>query len=172
MELWNGKQSGFFLVDMLAGVAIVAIFTYLIVNGLNARDTRSPQERVDAIIGTLESELAVHVTSRHLHGGRVVMHNPFDGLLNKPATYAGRLDSADLKDLEVGHWAFCPQGNAVVYRPTEAITGGRLVGGRQLITYAVRPDYADDKVVNLELVIPAEFVYGWQKTPEPVSAPV
>ena len=158
MELWNGKQSGFFLVDMLASVAFVAMFFYLIVSGFTLSDTRSPQERIDAVIGTLESQLAVHVTSQRLHGGPVVLHNPFDGLLNKPSTYTGRLDSADLKDLQVGHWAFCPQDNTVVYRPSEAIIGGRLVGDRQLIAYEVKPVYADDKIVDLELVVPTAFV--------------
>ena len=161
MRLGSSNQYGLSPLHVLLGMTLVAVILTLVATGVGLHGSESHQARFESVIGALESELAAHVTSQRLQCRPVFLHNPFEGLLNKPQTYVGHRDSTELIDLPLDHWAFCPQDSTVVYRPPRPIVGGRTVSGRQLIAYRVRPIIDGTSVVNLDLVVPTAYAFRW-----------
>lgn len=150
------QESGFAIITVFAGIVCAGTLLILLAISRGLSEPQVDEPSVENVIEVLESELAVHSASLRMDGLPVTAHNPFDGLLNDPATYVGQLDPAELGNLQPGNWAFCRQNNTVVYRPKDT----PAVDEKRLQVYTIRRVNPDDEFSDLTLVALSEHTYS------------
>jgi len=153
---------GYTLVEVVAIIIIVGIITAIVTPKIFSITRGDESENVDEMITKLEAGLSSYSTRQYINGQPIIVHNPFEDLIETPENYLGEVDIVNSHTIPDGCWVWRPTGNWIMYNPKSSIDGGWFNSDQSFIIYQVQPIVEHGLTVGLRLTTTDAYKYIWK----------